>query len=156
MCPVAGAVKGVAQFGRLVAGRAGREHPLAITRQLVEPVVAHRHAEILRSDVFELMRFVDDRAAAFRNHFAVRALPYRSVGAEQVMIHHDEVRLLGARAHPRHEAVGISRAFRPNAILRSRGDFIPERQVFGQVHDLGAIAGVGPFRPFLDDRHEDL
>ena len=117
----------------LVAGRAGRDQPLAVAHELVEPVVAHRHAEILRRDVLELVRLVDDRVAALRNDLAVGALPDRRVGAQQMMIDDDQVRLGGALPHPRDEAVGVARALGADAVLRRGGDLAPERQVLGKV-----------------------
>ena len=113
-------------------------------------------AEILRGHVLELVRLVDDGVAAFGDHFAVRALPDRRVGAQQVMVHDDEVRLGGALSHARDEAVGVARALGADAVFRCCGDLSPERQVLGQVCDLGAIAGLRPLRPFVDDGKKNL
>src|SRR2546426_456203 len=79
-------------------------------------------SEVLRRHVLELMRLVDNRAAARRDHFAVRVLANRRVGAEQVVVDDDDVGSGGALAHLRDEALVVARAFRPKARLRGRGD----------------------------------
>ena len=50
----------------------------------------------------------------------------------------------GALPHPRHEAVVESRALGAEAGLRRRRDLVPEGKIFGQILELGAIAGLGP------------
>ena len=152
MRAVSRTIERVAQLGRPVARNAGRDQPLAVAHELVEPVIADRDTEILRGDVFELMRLVDDRIAAFGNHLAVRALADSRVGAEQVMIHDHQIRLGRARAHARDEAIRIARALGADAVFRCRRDFAPERQILWEVRHLCAIAGFGLPRPFFDDR----
>ena len=39
----------------------GRDEAFGVARELLDPIVADAEAEILRRDVLELMRFVDDR-----------------------------------------------------------------------------------------------
>ncbi len=57
--------------------------------------------------------------------------------------------------HPRHEAVGVSRALAAEAVLRGGRDVVPERQVLRQVGQLGAVARLGARRPVLDEGHRD-
>jgi hypothetical protein len=59
------------------------------------PIVADATAEVLRRDVFEVMRLVDDRVVAVGNHLAVGALAHRSIGAEQVVVDDHQVRFGG-------------------------------------------------------------
>ena len=123
---------------------------LDVARELLEAIGADAEAEVLRRDVLELVRLVDDRVAAGGNHLAVRVLPHRGVGAEQVMVDDDHVGLGGALAHPRDEAVVVARALGAEAGLRGRRHVVPERQVFRQVLELGAVAGLGARRPLAD------
>ena len=74
-------------------------------------------------------------------------LPHRGVGAEQVVVDDDDVRFGGALAHAGDEAVVVARALGADAVLGRRGDVAPERQIFGQVLDLGAVAGLGVLAP---------
>ena len=53
-----------------------------IAGQRVDPVVADGAAEVLRGDVLELMRLVDDRPLAERNDLAVGAVPHGGVRAQ--------------------------------------------------------------------------
>src|SRR5260221_8148622 len=73
----ADAIEDVPQLFAAGAGGAGSKQTFAVANQLLEPVIAHRNAEVLCGHVFQLMRFVDDGVLALRNHFAVRALPDR-------------------------------------------------------------------------------
>jgi hypothetical protein len=142
--------------GLSIGGCAGRCEPLAIPREVFDPVVADRRAEVLRDDVLELVRFVEDEVGARRDHLAERALADRRVGAQQVMIHDHHVgggRLL---AHPRHEALVVARAFGAETGFGSGRDFIPERKILGQVLELGAVAGRRPAGPFPDDGQKDI
>ena len=131
------------------------DRALDVARVVIEPVVADRASEVLRRDVLELVRLVDDGVAARRNHFAERALPHRGVGAEQVVIDDDDVGLRGALAHLRDEAVVELRAVGADAVLAGRRDLGPEGQILGQVVHLGAVAGLGLTRPLVDALDRD-
>ena len=76
VCTIADTLEGGAQLRTFVAGDPRCNQPLAVAHQLFKSIVAHRHAEILRRNLLQLMRLVDDRVAAFRDDFAVRALPH--------------------------------------------------------------------------------
>ena len=138
------------------AGGARGDEPLAVAGELLEAIVAHCHAEVLGGHVLQLVRLVHDRHLAVGNHLAVRALAHRGVRAEQVMIHHHQIGVRRALPHLRHEAVRVARALGAHAILGRGGDLAPERQIFRQVVDFGAIAGVGVRGPRFDDRQEHL
>src|SRR4051794_13339638 len=129
--------------------------PIDVTRQIVEPIVADRNAEVLRGDVFELVRFVDDGVVARRNHLAEAALSHRRVRAQQMMVDDDEVGFSGALPHARDEAVIEARALAPQAVLAGGRDLRPERKILGQVIHLGAIAGLGLARPVVDHLDRD-
>ena len=125
-----------------------------VARQLLDPPRAHGDPEVLRRDVLELVRFVEHRMPAFGDDGAVAAAPYRRIGEEQMMVDDDDVRLLGPAAHARHEALVVARTLASKAGLGARRDVVPERQIFGQIVDLGAISRFRPGGPFVDDREE--
>ena len=135
------------RFGHLVAipaaldGR-GRGKPLDIARKVLEPIVADRDPEILSRDIFQLMGFVHDRVGACRDHLAIRVLPDGGVRAQQVVIDDHDVGGRRALAHPGDKAVVVPRAFGAEAGFRRGRNFAPERQIFRQVLELGAIAGL--------------
>ena len=119
--------------------------------QIVDAIAADREAEVLRRDVLELVRLVDDGVAAARNHFAEIALPDGRVRAQQMVVDDDDVGLGGALAHLDDEAVVVARAIGADAVLGRRGDVVPEGQILGQILDLGAVAGLGFRHPALED-----
>ena len=153
----------VQQIQHLARGRLldfGRPRPVAgdepppVVIQLVEPAVADGDAEVLGRHVLELVGFVDHRGRARRNHLAVGALPHRGVRAQQVVVDDDHVRLGRPLPHLRDEALLVGGALRADAVLRRRRDVVPERQVVGQVLDLGPVPGRGPAGP-LGELAED-
>jgi hypothetical protein len=108
----------------------------------------------LRRDVFELVRFVDDEDGSGRNHLAVRALPHRSIRTQQMVIDDHHVGLRRPLPHQRDEAVAVSWAVLPETRVHVGGDLFPERQIFGKIAQLRAIAGRRRARPIVDDRQE--
>ena len=155
-----GSVVDVVDAASRVAARAGvrtvrRQQPAPVPHQVLEPVVADTDAEVLRGDVFEQVRFVDHRAGAPRDDLAVGALAHRRVGAQQMVVHDDQVGFERPPAHARDEAVVVARAVAPDAVLRRRGDVVPERIVVRQVFHLRAVTRFGPVRPLpqrVDER----
>ena len=144
--------------GGVVGGAVATEaahRGVGVPDQVVDPVVAHRDAEVLRGDVLELVRLVHDQVRARRNHLAVGALAHRGIGAQQVVVDDDDVGLGGALPHPGHEALAVARTVAAQAGLGGGRDLVPQRQVLGQIGQLGAIAGLGLRHPALDDRQED-
>ena len=97
-------------------------------------------AEVVRDHVLELVRLVDDRQVALRDDFAEAALAHGRVGAQQVMVDDDDVRVGGGFAHARDEARGEHRAVPSEALLARRG------------HDRTRAAGHPAGRRFLRDR----
>ncbi len=102
------------------------------------------------------MRFVQDEVGARRDHLAEGALSDRRVGAQQVVIDDHHVGCGRLLAHPRHEALVVARAFGAEAGFGGGRDFIPERQILGQVLELGAVASLRPGGPFADDGKKDI
>jgi len=72
------------------------------------------------------------------------------------MVDDDDVRFGGALPHPRYEAVVIPQAVGAEAGVRRRGNLVPEPDVFRQILQFRAIAGIRATRPFADDRQEDV
>ena len=136
------------------SGRAGHG-ALDVAGEILDPVGADRNAEVLGGDVLELVRLVQDGVGVRRDHRAVGTLPHGGIGAEQVVVDDDQVGLGGALPHPRHEALVVARALGADAGFDGGRDLIPERQIFRQVFQLGAVAGVGARGPFADDRQKD-
>ncbi len=66
------------------------------------------------------------------------------------MIDDHDVRLGGALPHLRDVAVMELRTIRTDAVLGAGRDVVPERQVFRQILDFGAVTGVGRLTPGLD------
>ena len=128
------------------------EHALGVVDQRLDTVVADRDAEVLRRDVLELVGLVDHQRRALRDHLAEGVVAQRRIGAEQVVVDDDHVRFGGVLPHPRDEAVGVARAGAAGAGLGGGGDLRPERQVVGQLVDLGAIPGLGDLGPGVDQR----
>src|SRR5206468_12640185 len=67
----------------LVAGD-DEQRPFDVARELLEPIGAGARAEVLRGDIFELVRFVEDGAVASGDHLAVIALSDSRISAQQV------------------------------------------------------------------------
>src|SRR5439155_26951058 len=83
-------------------------------------------------------------------------LPHGRIGAQEMMIDDDEVGGGGALAHARHEALVVARTLGAEARLGSRRYLVPEREIFGQILELGSVAGRGFRRPVADDRQENV
>src|SRR5204863_4514443 len=103
-----------------IVASAGDE-PLGVARELLDAIRADAQAEVLCRDVLELMRLVEDRAAARGNYLAEVALADGGVGAQQMVVDDDDVSCGGALAHARDEAVVVARALGAQARLRRRG-----------------------------------
>src|SRR5204863_1285454 len=132
------------------------DEPLQVARKLLDAIGARAEAEILRRDVLELMRFVDDRIAARGNDFAEGVLSHGQVRAQQVMVDDDHVGRRRALAHARHEAVVVPRTLGAEARFGGRRDFAPERKILRQIVELRPVTGLGSPRPFADDRQKDV
>ena len=75
----------------IVGEKAGVQQPFRVAHEVFDADVAERDAEVLRGDILELVRFVDDRIAAGRDDFAEGTAADRGIRAEQVMVHDHEV-----------------------------------------------------------------
>jgi len=104
---------------------------LDVARELLEPVVAHAEAEMLSGDVLELMRFVDDRAAARGDDLAVRVLPNGRVRAQKVVVDDDDVGFRGALAHAGDETVVVAGTLGAQTRVGGCRDLVPERYILG-------------------------
>jgi hypothetical protein len=128
---------------------------LGVVDEGLDPVVADRHAEVLRGDVLELVGLVDDQRRALRDDLAEGVVAQCRVGAQQMVVDDHDVALGGPLPHPRDEALAVARAGRTGAGLRRRGDLRPEGQVVRQLVDLRPVAGLGGLGPRLDERVVD-
>ena len=100
------------------------------------------------------MRLVDDRVITVRDHFAVGALAHRGIRAQQVVIDDHHVGLGSLLPHLRDVAVAILRTIVAEAGFRQRRHVVPQRRVFLDLADLGAVAGLGAAPPLVDRRDE--
>ena len=112
--------------------RPRRGKTLDVAREILDAVGADGKSEILRGDVLELMRFVDDGVVARGDDLAVRALPHRRIRAQQMMIDDHDVRRRGALPHARDETVVVARAFGAETRLGGRRDLVPEGRSSGR------------------------
>ena len=130
------------------------ERSLDVARELLHPVRADAETEVLGRDVLDLVCFVEAGIVTRRNDFAVRVLANRGVGAEQMVIDDDDVGRCGALPHPGDKAVVVPRTFHAEAGLGGRRHLVPEREIFRQVFELGAVAGLRSLRPLAHDGQE--
>jgi hypothetical protein len=130
---------------------AGRRQAGCVADEIIHAEIAQRHAKVLRGDVFELVRLIDDERGARGDDLAVLALADRRIGAQQVMVDDDDIRLRGALAHLRHEAVAVPRTLGAETRLRLGGDVLPERQVFGKIPQLRPVSRLRVAQPGVDD-----
>ncbi len=145
-------IDGLAQLIGIVQEDLEPETAFAITDEVVHSVVADGNAEILRGHILQLMRLVYDRVGATGDDFAVCALPDGGIGAEEMMIDNDEIRLGGALPHARDETFAVSRTLGADAVFRARGNAGPERDVFGKLFEFCAIPGLGARSPRVEQR----
>src|SRR5436190_4021132 len=78
-------------FGLAVVSDDSDERALDVTCEVLQTIRADRESKVLRRDVLDLMRFVENRVGAGRNHFAVRVLPYGGIGAQKMVVDDDDV-----------------------------------------------------------------
>ncbi len=128
--------------------------PLDVAGEVLHPVRRDVDAEVLRRDVLDEVRLVEDDRVVGGHHLAVAAVLHREVRAEQVVVHDHEVGLERALAHPRHEARVEQRARLADAVLARRRDLAPELDAVRHVLDLGAVPGLREGGPRLH-RAED-
>ena len=129
---------------------------LGVAREVFDAIVADGHAEVLRGDVLELVRFVQDRGGAVGDDLAVRALPHGGIREQQVVVDDDEIGLGGALAHARDEAVADTAGTRvPRQFSADAAISLQSGRSSGRSFELRAIAGVGRARPAVDDRQQD-
>ena len=144
------------ELGVDVAGveAGGLELALDVAAEVLDAVRRDLDPEVLRGHVLQQVGLVQDDRVVVGDHRAVAAVLDREVGAEQVVVDHDEVRLQRALPHARHPAgieVGAGLA---DAVLAGRGDLAPEVGTVGQVFDLAAVARLRPRSPGLDGAEE--
>ncbi len=86
--------------------RAPRRARRATGRARTRPAArrGHRLAEELRRDVGELVRLVEDQHLGGRQQIGDALVAKREIGAEQVVIDHDDVGALRRLSRPNHEA----------------------------------------------------
>ena len=130
------------------------EQAAAVANQVIDTVIAERVTEVLRRDIFELVRFVDHERGRRRDHLAVCALAHRRVRTQQVMVDDDDVGFGGALAHASDEAVVVAEAFGAEAGVRLRGHLLPQRHVFRQIAQLRAVARLRLARPRIQHRQQ--
>ncbi len=138
--------------GNLRGGGVGARKNIGVAGEIFEAKVGERAAEVLRGNVFELVRLVEDDGGGFGQNSGVGGAAggqtNGGVGEEQVVIDDDEVGLEGAAAHLGDEAAAIVGAGRAKAGIGAGVELVPESGGFGQGGELGAVAGFGDPFPF--------
>ena len=134
-----------------------RKHPvmlqrsLDIPRQIFHSQVAHRDSEVVPRHIFQFVRFIENHRRRFRQDARVGcAFGLQldgEIGEEQMMIDDDNVALHPAPAHFGDEAALPLAALLPDARLRARIQFVPERAGFGKLGQFRAVAGRGRLLP---------
>jgi hypothetical protein len=130
------------------------QHGFGVAAEVFEAQVAHRDAEVVAGDVFELVGFVEDDRAGLGNHAGVgRAAGHLAdgeVGEEEVVVDDDDVRFLRFAAHFGDEAALVVGAGLAEAGFAAGVDARPERARLGNAGKLGAVAGFGGLFPLGD------
>jgi hypothetical protein len=124
---IVNAADGAPQLGIVVLDLAEVEHAFGVAHEIGDAIVADRASEILRGDVFEVVRFVDDRVVTVRDHFAVGALTHRRISAQQVMIDNHHIRFGRLLPHARDVALTILRAVAAEAGFGEGRHVVPQR-----------------------------
>ena len=92
------------------------------------------------------MRFVEDDGVRGRQQFGHAGVAQHDVGEEQMVIHHDDVRLLRLAARLHHEAFLVMRAFLAETVVARGRDHRPDRRSFRHAREFGLVAGARDLR----------
>ena len=112
-----------------------------IAREREHPLRRDVQAEELRRDILDLVGLVEDHDLVGRQHLRLGPLAaQREVGEVEVVVDDDELRVGGAAAHLRDEALLEERAARADARLGRRLHVAPERGVVREIGQVGAIS----------------
>ena len=121
--------------------RAGAGGDLGVAREVGELARRQLFAEEQRGRVRQLVRLVEDQRVARRQELGQPFVAQHHVGEEQMVVDDDDIRLERGLARLQHEAVGMKRAFRAEAVVARRRDERPDRGVLRNVGERAAIAG---------------
>ncbi len=120
-------------------GRLGQ----GVAAQLLHLARAQGVAEKVGGDLRQLVGLVEDHRVGAGQQLGNALAAQCSVGEEQMVIDHHQVRLLGFLACVHQRAFAVFRAFGAQAVVRGAGHPGPHRRVLGQLLQLGDITGAG-------------
>jgi len=125
---------------------------LRVARDLLDGPGPRGRAEIHRRYLLEQVRLVKDHRVVVRQNRAERGAE-REIGEEEVVVDHDQLRVLGTSLESGQPAGLELGAAGTRAGLRTRVDVPPQLELIRQFVDLGAIAGFRLLSPVGDHVH---
>ena len=125
---------------------------LRVARQLVEFVARNAAPEIIAGHIFDLVRFIENHRAVFRQDCAEIILADGQVREEQMMIDDNHVRFVRPLVHCGDEAILEFGALLAGAGIAPRVEPMPQIGVIGQKIQLSAIASLRQFLPVANLR----
>ena len=133
-----GPVGGVACVRQTFGDRIAREFEQLRRRE--------RIAEKERRRLGQLMRLVEDDRVRRRQQLGHAGVAQHHIGEEQMVIHHDDVRLLRFLARLHHEAFLVMRTFLAEAVIARGRDHRPDGRILGHAREFGLVAGARDLR----------
>src|ERR1700689_3125507 len=101
---------------------------LDVARQILHPQIAHRNTEIVPSNIFQFVRFIEDHSGGFGQNARIgRAVGLQldsKVSEKQVMIDDDDVTLHRLTTHLSDEAAIKLAALLANASVGTGVEFV--------------------------------
>src|SRR5262249_7073563 len=107
-------------------------------------------AEILSSNVLDLVRFVEYNRRILRQDGSVVSVSQREIGEEQVMVYDDDVCIQGFATHSSDKTNVEIRTALAKTGLCTRVNLRPESEAFGQIGELRPVTGLALRRPLAD------
>src|SRR4029453_8717632 len=96
------------------------------------------------------MGLIEDHRSVIRQHRAIHSIAQIQISKEEMMIYHNDIRLLSAVSHAGDEARVKLRTLLAQATLGACVDVTPERERLWQTRKLSAITNLCFARPLND------
>ena len=131
-----------------------RSENVGVAGKIFESEIGERAAEVLRGDLFKLVRLVEDDGGSFGENAGIGRIAGgeadRGVGEKEMVIDDDEIGLESAAAHLGDEAAAIVGTSAAEAGVGAGVELMPEGGGFGKGGKLGAVAGLSDALPLGD------